>query len=292
MQKTVLLTGATGFLGSHLLKALVARGCKVVILKRSTSNTRRIQLQLAEIISYDVDTQPVELAFFQQKIDVVIHTACHYGRNGDSLSRVVDSNLMFGLAIMEAAIRFEVPVFFNADTLLPRALNAYTLSKKQFVDWLRNQSEHIQVVNLRVEHMYGPGDDETKFVPWILSQLKSNTEEIRLTRGEQYRDFVYIDDVASAFVTLMEQVVVLPRFTEFDVGTGRLVTIRSFLECLRETFERDIGPVATRLAFGALPYRQGEMMTVELDSAPLRSLGWSAATEIEDGLRRVIKEYQ
>ncbi|KRW64903.1 epimerase [Pseudomonas sp. TTU2014-066ASC] len=292
MQKTVLLTGATGFLGSHLLKELVARGCTVVILKRSTSNTRRIQLQLADIVSYDVDTQPVGLAFSQHKIDAVIHTACHYGRNGDSLSRVVEGNLMFGLSVLEAADRFEVPVFINTDTLLPRALNAYTLSKKQFVDWLQKQSENVQVVNLRVEHMYGPGDDETKFVPWILSQLKSNAEEVRLTWGEQYRDFIYIDDVTSAFLTVMESAVALPKFSEFDVGTGRLVTIRNFLECLMETYERDFGPVATRLAFGALPYRQGEMMTVELDSTPLRALGWTPGTWIEDGLARIMKEYR
>ena len=93
----ILLTGATGFLGSHLLEALIREGYKVVILKRSTSDVWRIAHLLDQITSLDVDKEPIETAFYRDRVDTVIHTACHYGRNSDSSCSVLDTNLMFGL---------------------------------------------------------------------------------------------------------------------------------------------------------------------------------------------------
>jgi nucleoside-diphosphate-sugar epimerase len=137
----------------------------VVILKRSTSNTWRINHLLSKINFYNVDLQSLELAFMEQHIDYVIHTACHYGRNGDSFSEIVETNLIFSLKILEACLKFSTDTFFNTDTLLNKYLNVYTLSKKHFVDWLEQNSDKIRVVNLKLEHLYGPKDDASKFVP-------------------------------------------------------------------------------------------------------------------------------
>ena len=288
---TILLTGATGFLGSHLLEALLAKGHKVVVLKRSTSNIWRIEHLMAQVTSYDVDVQPLELAFEQQRIDVVMHAACHYGRNGAPIHQIVESNLMFGLRILDACLKFKTDTFFNTDTLLQKHLNVYTLSKKQFVEWLQQKADNIQVINLKLEHMYGPKDDATKFVPWVLSQLKANAPEIKLTKGEQERDFIYIDDVVSAYMLLLEKATGLVKFNEFDVGTGQLTTVKSFLESLKAVYEESLGASTTTLNFGAIPYRVGEMMTVQVNNQALLDLGWSPKTELEDGLKNIIKEF-
>jgi CDP-paratose synthetase len=290
-QPTILLTGATGFLGSHLLEALLNQGYPVVVLKRSTSNLWRIEHLTGQYQSYDVDKAPLEKAFEEQRIDCVIHTACHYGRNGDPISDIVESNLMFGLRILDACLKFNTDTFFNTDTLLQKHLNVYTLSKKQFVEWLTQASDKIQVVNLKLEHMYGPKDDTTKFVPWVISQLQQSVAEIKLTKGEQQRDFIYIDDVVSAYLTVLEQAKKLPSFSEFDVGTGQLVTVRGFLEQLKEVYEANFGSTDTKLAFGAIPYREGEMMTVEVDNKALLGLGWLPTTNMQQGLERILKEY-
>lgn len=289
--QTILLTGATGFLGSYLLEALLLKGHKVVILKRSTSNTWRIENLLDQCVSYDVDTQPLELAFEDQHIDVAMHTACHYGRNTDPMTQVVESNLIFGLRILDACLKFNTDTFFNTDTLLQKHLNIYTLSKKQFVEWLKQTSSKIQVVNLKIEHMYGPKDDATKFVPWVLSQLKANVPEIKLTLGEQERDFIYIDDVVSAYLTALEKSSSLASFNEFDIGTGQLLTVKTFLQNLKKTYEASFGLNNTKLVFGAIPYREGEMMTVEINNQKLLDLGWKPRIKLKDGLTSVIKEY-
>lgn len=286
----ILVTGATGFLGSHLLEALIGEGHSLVILKRSTSNLWRIAHLIDKCISYDVDIQPIQQAFEEQRIDCVIHTACHYGRNGDPISKIVQSNLMFGLRILDACLKFNTDTFFNTDTLLQKHLNVYTLSKKQMVEWLEQQADKIQIVNLKLEHMYGPKDDTRKFVPWVISQLQQNVPEIKLTKGEQKRDFIYVDDVVSAYLTLLEKAPFLARFNEFDVGTGQLVTIKSFIEQLTESIQVKFGKLDTKLTFGAIPYREGEMMTVDVKNQGLLDLGWLPNTNLKDGLFKTLND--
>lgn len=292
MAKSILLTGATGFLGSHLLEALLGVGYDVVILKRTTSDVWRIAHLLEGVKSYDVDKVPIEKAFEDQRIDVVIHTACHYGRDNDPVSKVVESNLMFGLRLLDVAILFNTDTFFNTDTLLQKHLNSYTLSKKQFVEWLRQQSDKIQMVNLKLEHMYGPMDDETKFVPWVIGQFEQQVEEIKFTKGEQLRDFIYIDDVISAYLTTLASTAYMPRVNEFDVGTGELTSVRTFVESLKYAYEKQHGPCATKLNFGALPYRTGEMMSVKVDNSEIIKLGWSAKTSLTDGIMKITGKYK
>jgi nucleoside-diphosphate-sugar epimerase len=289
--ETILLTGATGFLGSHLLEALISSGYKVVILKRSTSNTWRIEHLLEKVVKYDIDKQPVEAAFSEQKIDVVIHTACHYGRNQDPISDVVESNLMFPVRVLEAAILFNVSIFFNTDTLLPRFLNPYSLSKHQFSEWLKQSSEKIQCVNFKIEHIYGPKDDTTKFVPWLLNQMISSEGEINLTKGEQQRDFIYVVDVVAAYLLLLKKVSQLNKWNEFDVCTNQLVTIKTFIHCLQEIVETTTGvDLKGRLNFGAIPYRKGEIMVPEINNSALLKLGWQPKVTLNQGLQVTVKE--
>jgi CDP-paratose synthetase len=288
--QTVLLTGATGFLGSHLLNALLSKGYKVVILKRSTSDIWRIKDINKKFASYDVDTQPIELAFKEQHIDAVIHTACHYGRNAESMTQIFESNLIFGLRIIDECLKFNIGTFINTDTLLQKHLNIYSLSKKQFVECLKQASKFIQIANLKLEHIYGPKDDATKFVPWVLTQLEANVSDINLTLGEQERDFIYIDDVVSAYLTVLEKSPGLTNFIEFDVGTGKLVSVKSFLQNLKKIYEDSFGLRNTKLNFGAIPYRDGEMMTVEINNQKLIDLGWFPLTNVEHGLKKTIKD--
>jgi nucleoside-diphosphate-sugar epimerase len=294
MIKTILLTGPTGFLGSHLLEALKYEGYTVVILKRSFSDTWRIDHLLGNVKSYDIDRTSFEKAFEEQKIDAVIHTATSYGRKNEKVSEVVDTNLTFGLKILETAVFYHTNVFFNTDTLQYKYLSNYTLAKKQFAEWLKFFSEtgKINIVNMRLEHMYGPKDDRSKFVFWLLEQMLSNTDEIPLTNGDQKRDFIYITDIVNAYLLLLQQSEKTRKFSEYDVGTGNPISIKEFVLKVKGAVEKVLkNQVTTELRFGSLPYRKGEMMVIEEDVTPLFDLGWRPTTGLTDGLESVVTEF-
>lgn len=288
MSETALLTGATGFLGSHLAHALLDAGYTVVILKRSTSNIWRIADIFDQLISYDIDKVLIEEAFQKQPIDIVIHTACSYGRKQESLSQILRTNVLFSLEVLENGIKYGVSTFVNTNTLLPPNITIYSLSKRQFADWLKLTSPQIQVIDLRLEHMYGPKDDVTKFVPWLLSQLQSNAPEIQLTSGIQKRDFIYIDDIVAAYMMILKAKERLGAFSEFDVGTGANVAVRDFVETLYNEYKRKHPHCKTKLNYGAIPLRDGEVMTISVDTSSLRHLGWSSTISVSEGIKKLL----
>ena len=292
--KHVLLTGATGFLGSHLLEALLRQGDQVTILKRSTSDTWRIKHLLEQVTAFDVDVQPLEDAFKARRVDAVIHTACSYGRKGEPPHSVVDTNLLFGLRLLDAAISFNTATFINTDTffntgsVLPKYLNSYTLSKKHFVEWLKQSSTRIRIINLKLQHMYGPKDDQTKFVPWVISQLEKGVKRIPLTDGTQFRDFIYIDDVVSAYLLMVETEALPDGFTEFDVGTANIVSVRRFVGELHEAFKLQNPDLHTVLGFGDIPLGTGELTEVQVDNLTLKKLGWNPKYSIDQSIKKML----
>ena len=281
---TVLLTGATGFLGSHLLKALVSKGYKVVALKRSTSDIWRLKGFENTFKSYNIDQVPLEKVFEEQPIDTIIHTACVYGRKGESMQQILETNLMFGIELLNTG------TFFNTGTLLYKYLNYYALSKKQFEEWLQLASDKIQVVNLKLEHMFGEQDGNDKFTSWILNELQQEKNIIPLTAGTQKRDFIYIDDVVSAYLTCLEQAPQLKAFNDIEVGTGVLTPVKTFVTLVKNTLEKLKGsPIETQLNFGALPYREGEIMEPQVDNSMLCSLGWQPKRSLEENIEQFVK---
>ena len=281
----VLLTGATGFLGSHLLKALVNKDYEVVVLKRSTSDMWRLKGFENAFKSYDIDRVPLQTAFEEQPIDIVIHTACVYGRKGESIEKILETNLMFGIELLNTAINFNTRIFLNTGTLLDKQINAYALSKNQFEEWLQVTSDKIQVINLKLEHMFGEQDGNDKFTTWILNELKQQKPTIPLTAGTQKRDFIYIDDVVSAYLTCLEQATQLKAFNDIEVGTGVLTPVKTFVTLVKSTLEKLKGsPIETQLNFGALPYREGEIMEPRVDNSVLCSLGWQPKRTLEENI--------
>ncbi len=291
MSKKVLLTGVTGYLGSHLAKALVEAGHSVVGLKRQTSSLHRLATLLPKLTLLDVDGADLPGLLGQQgKIDAVIHTAASYGRKGEGNSQIVEANLSFPLRLLDAAVAAGIPVFINTDTALDKFLNAYSLSKTQFAEWggYVARQQKIRFINLRLEHFYGAGDDQTKFTAHVINSCLNNVPELRLTPGEQRRDFIYVDDVVAAYMVLLGKQESLNGWhLEFDVGSGEAVTIRQFAELVqRLTASR------THLNFGALPYRDGEVMLSQADVKPLQELGWRCTHTLEQGLKRVIEGHK
>ena len=153
------------------------------------------------------------------------------------------------------------------------------------MEWLRQLAGPVAVCNLRLEHLYGPGDDERKFVPWIIRQCLENVPEIKLTRGDQSRDFIYIDDAVAAFLCVLESSGKGQPFSEFQLGSGTAISMRKFVESVHAATGSTSG-----LNFGAIPHRYGETMFSKADISSLQSLGWEPAIDLETGLQSIISK--
>ncbi|MGJ7923221.1 NAD-dependent epimerase/dehydratase family protein [Neobacillus sp. LXY-4] len=291
----ILITGSTGFLGSHLTKALVHEGHEVIILKRSFSDTWRIADILPKVTVFNVDQSPLEQLFTESgPIDVVIHSATKYDRNGENASQLLDSNVLFPLRLLETASAFKTKMFINTDSFIHknlvgyRYLPGYALTKKQFLEWGKEfgTSEKIRFINVRLEHIYGSFDSETKFVPFILSSCLRNLPELQLTPGNQKRDFLHVNDAVTAYSLLIRQKITdVPWFKEYELGTGETVTVRHFVELLHQKTQSK-----TILKFGALPHRENEIMESKANNDDIKKLGWNSKISLEKGIELLLKD--
>jgi len=286
--KTILLTGASGFLGSKLLAVLISQGYSVVILVRKSSNLRRIEKLLDKIRSYDIDSVTIRDVFSAVQIDVVIHVACEYGRSGCEASKIVGANIALGLDILSACRTFGTPLFINSDSLLSPNASFYALSKKQFVEWTHFFSKEVKIINMKMELVYGDDDDTSKMLPWVLDKLVSKAPEIPLTNGEQKRDFIHVDDVVTAYLAVLRFSDSMPMFSNFEVGTGTTYSIRESVEMLSAIYKNAFGDLETLLNFGALSDRKGDLAAIEVNIKALTDLGWEPTVELRAGLERLV----
>lgn len=283
----ILLTGGTGYLGSHLARALVAAGHRVAVLMRRSSDRQRLDDIRAELAWYDLERGGMADAFSDMRFDAVVHTATCYGRGGESAGAVFAANTVWPLQLLEMAISAGVPLFINTDTSLDRSLNPYALSKKQFRDWGYRLADEKKIGfhNILLEHFYGPGDLESKFITQVIRRCLRCEPELMLTSGTQRRDFIFIDDVVTAYLLILQRADAEngPGFREYGLGSGTAVAIREAVVLIREL----TGSV-TALNFGAVPLRNNEVMVSQADIGALRALGWQPRVSLADGLKHTI----
>ncbi len=179
---------------------------------------------------------------------------------------IIEANCILPIRLLHFGQENKVPCFINTDTVLDKRINAYSLSKSQFKEWLEFYSTHMESVNMEIEHFYGPHDDDSKFVAFIIDKLLANAHQIDLTLGEQKRSFIYIDDVVEAFLRVIELSDTFHRgFHSFQVASANSIQIKELVLLAK----RLAGNTKTSLNFGAIPYRENEIMELSLDTSGL-----------------------
>jgi nucleoside-diphosphate-sugar epimerase len=292
----VILTGATGFLGSNLLGKLLVTGYKVAAIVRTNSSLARIENWTSHpnMRLYDIQQINPRFIFEKNKVEVIIHTATEYGRGGGAVSNILEANLILPVRLIELGIEYGTVCFINTDSYFNKGgstysnLLNYSLSKKSLLVWLKQLSNQIRIVNVTLEHMYGPGDSRSKFVENLIQEISvERISRVHLTHGHQKRDFVYVDEVVDAFIKLIEYGQTHEfTFKSFEVGTKESVQVRDFAQSIK-----DLSRSPSILGFGDIPYRSDEIMDSKADISALAELGWVPRIGIREGLSRILQSY-
>jgi CDP-paratose synthetase len=287
----ILITGATGFLGSALAKHWAQAGHQLTLLVRPTSSLRRVEtlLPVVQLAKCKSDIDIIKLVQ-NTNPDLIVHTACAYGRQGETPLQVFDANVRLGMLLLDGVLKGVGARmgYINTGTALESSTSTYAMSKQQFSQWgkalaLQNPTR-LQFVNIRLQHMYGPGDDPSKFTSHVLHACQRHHLQLALTAGEQRRDFIYIDDVVNAYDAVVKKLNELAVSDQIDVGSGKAHPLRSFVEQVHY-----LTGSRTELKFGAIPYRVNEMMLCQADTRRLHNLGWQPVYSLEQGIRKTIE---
>jgi nucleoside-diphosphate-sugar epimerase len=290
----ILLTGANGFLGSFILESLLEKNYKTTITLRHSSELSRIKKHLNNplLTTLVLEDNSLQRFFEQGKVSTIIHTATNYGRGDMPFQNVLKSNLTFPLELLELALKNGVTLFVNTDSYFNKVkhtyftLPAYSLSKKNFLDWLRYYSDKMNIVNMQLEHLYGPNDAPSKFTENLINAVAIDmVPSYPLTSGEQIRDFIFVTDAASAYIKILESTDRnLFGFKNYEVGTGHGTSIKEFAEKVK-----DLSCSETELQFDRIARRTDEIEHSIGVNTDLLRLGWYPEVDVVDGISKIIK---
>ncbi len=278
----IFVSGASGYLGSHLVKAL-STDHQIFALMRSTSSLERIEGVGAGVIYIDKD-DALENAFAMNRPDVIINTAALYGRKGESLSALVNANIDFPTQLLALAGKYKSKAFIHTGTSLPDDISPYALTKNTFVKLAQfNAKSPLKFINVTLEHFYGPEDDSSKFTSYVINACLAG-DKLPLTEGLQQRDFIYIDDVVDAYKVLIKNIGKLDSFETVPLGSGVAPTVRELVEMIHVcSYSKSV------LEFGVVAMRENELMYSCANISRLKQLDWQPVYSLESGIQATLK---
>lgn len=283
----ILLTGATGFIGSHVARALLARGHDVHAVVLPRDNLCRIADIQSSIHFIAGDLLESTFSLPASSFDCCVHLAW-YVEPGKYLESPLNRDFVrasLRLANMQFARFVAAGTCFEYDTdtgrlsenspTKPRSL--YAQCKLELLEKL--QALGMEMAWVRFFYQYGPWEDPRRLMPYVINKLLRG-QVCPLTPGDQIRDFLHVEDVASAVVAVAESNLTGP----VNIGSGEPITVRE----IAETIGRQIGR-SDLIRLGAQPHTPGDPMKILADNAKLRNTGWLPRFKLDAGLRSTIE---
>ncbi|MBE7547344.1 MAG: NAD(P)-dependent oxidoreductase [Planctomycetia bacterium] len=293
--KKALVTGASGFIGSHLCRSLSACSAEVYGVSRKMplkdeSCMRWCQGDLAEI-------QTVRKILTTIKPEVIFHLASHVA-GSRSLELVLPtfySNLMSVINLLTVATEIgckrivlagslEEPDICNSETIPSSPYAAAKWASSAYARMFHSLYQ-TPVVIARLFMVYGPGQqDLNKLVPYVILSLLRK-EFPKLNSGKRDVDWIYVEDVVDGLIAIAQASNI--EGGTVDLGSGSLVPVRTVVQIITSLVDSGLFP-----AFGAIPDRPMEQIRVANTASTYAAIGWKPVTSLEKGLEHTVVWYR
>ena len=291
-KRRALVTGASGFVGSHLARRLVQEGWEVHVLLRPHASLEGIAPVLGQVGVHRFGGATGELADIVRAAapDAVFHLAAVFlaEHKLEEIETLVAANILFPTQLLEAMAANGVRLLVNTGTAWQHfenraydPVNLYAATKQAFEALLAYyvNARGFSAATLALFDTYGPGDPRPKLMN-ALWQAAATGQALSMSGGDQLLDMVYIDDVIDAYIAT-ERALREAGPVQWHFGVSSDAPLR--LKELVAAFEATLG-VRLDARWGERPYRPRETMQAWVDAeAPP---GWCARTAFADGLRR------
>lgn len=294
-RQIALVTGATGFVGSHVARRLVANGWRTHLIVREKSKLDYLS-DLKKNVSihvHDGTTESMVRLVRRVRPDVVFHIAAD-GRSDHEVEDVIpllQSNILFGTQLLEAMARSRVRYLVNTGTYWQHYNNkqyspvslhaAYKQAFEKIVQYYI-ETAGLRAITLVLFDTYGNADRRSKLLPMLLDARRRN-RPLAMTRGEQQIQLVHIDDVVEAFVVAANRVRRQKGtgHNRFAVRSGPPIRVRDLVALVE-----NVAHCRIPVRWGARRYRAREVMKPWTGGQQLP--GWSARIGLRDGIARLL----
>jgi len=302
--RSALITGATGFIGSALVRRLLAENVEPICLVRAKpgNSCRLSRISPARVIEVSsFHRAELDRALAGVSAEVVFNLASYGVRQEDRDPQLlIEGNINLLTNLLQATAHWSLSKFVHAGscseygfsaTCLPisenepvGALSLYGAAKAASVLYGSALASQLAIpfVTLRLFGVFGVGEAPHRLIPYIIHHLRRG-EAVDLTPGEQVRDLLYIDDVIDAFLEAWQTESLQPGAV-YNVCSSRPVRIREVGEAVAAALNKS----AELLLWGKRQYRNDEPMWLVGDNRRFRQLtSWQPRVSLKDGIERM-----
>ncbi len=289
-----LITGATGFVGSHLACRLVDEGWEVHVIIRPNSDLKQLQSILSEITIHihDGSTESMLSVVEAARPDIVFHLASLFlaQHSPKDIIPLLRSNVIFSTQLVQAMVEQKVYYLVNTGTSWQHYENKeyspvclYAASKQAFEDILQFYAEAtpLKVITLKLYDTYGPNDPREKLFS-LLRKAVTQQKTLAMSPGEQLIDLVYIDDVIDAYLIAAGRLQnnEVSAHEKYAVSSGNPIRLREIVKL----YEQEIN-YSLPIQWGARHYRDREVIVP--CSRGICLPGWKAKINLKEGLSKL-----
>jgi UDP-glucose 4-epimerase len=307
---TILVTGGAGFIGSHVVRLLLMRGYRVVILDNLSTGKPEYVPSAATFVQGDVRSKDDVARAFDKDVDAIIHIA---GQASIKLSYAdpahdLSVNTIGTLNILDACIQHKVGRLLFASSMTiygnpticptpestsPAPVSYYAVTKyaaERYVHLTAERSDlgfALNATSFRMFNVYGERQSLTNPYQGVLAifigRMLRGEEIVIHSDGEQSRDFVYVEDVAHAWVDALHDERTYGEV--INLGTGAPTSVNMLCDAVFAAFGH------TRATY-PVRYQEAQLGDLRVSAADIQRaqalMGWKPATAFEDGIRRTI----